>query len=124
MDHPSPSTTSLYERLLAISREAHQRGQHETAYHALTAAMHAADDAADIGALAIVRREAEAQIAAIDRNAPGHRLSTRSAARHQHPGVYAMLTRQTAMHVGMHEVRELPGTSSIPMANKRSRVRP
>lgn len=115
MNPLSPTTPSLYERLLAISREAHERGQHETAYHALTAAMHAADDAADIGALVVVRREAEAQIAAIDRDTPEHRLSTRSAARHQHPGVYAMLVRQAGMHVGMHEVRELPGTSGSPM---------
>jgi hypothetical protein len=112
---PSFTTPSLYERLLAISREAHERGQLESAYHALTAAMHAADDAADIGALAVVRREAELQIMAIDRDAPEHRLSTSSAARHQHPGVYAMLGRQARMHMGMHEVRELPGTSGSPM---------
>ena len=116
MDTTSLTPPSLYERLLVISREAHERGQHETAYHALTAAMHAADDAADIGALAIVRREAEAQIMAIDRDTPGHRLSTRSAARHQHPGVYAMLGRQTGMHIGMHEVHELPGTSNSPIS--------
>ena len=109
---PSFITPSLYERLLALSREAHARGQHESAYHALTAAMHAADDAGDIAALVTIRREAEAQITAIDRDAPEHRLSTSSAARHQHPGVYAMLGRQARMHIGMHEVHELPGTSS------------
>ena len=116
MDHSS-SATSLIERLVVLSREAHERGQHETAYHALTAAMHAADDAADVSALTLIGREAEAQIAAINRDAPGHRLSTRSAARHQHPGVYAMLARQTAMHVSMHEVRELPGTSGSPLSD-------
>lgn len=111
MDQASPPTASLFERLLAISRDAHARRQHEAAYHALTAAMHAADDAADVGALTIVLQESEAQIAAIDRSSPGHRLSTRSAARHQHPGVYAMLARQTATHIGMHAVNDLPGTS-------------
>lgn len=112
---PSSTTPSLYERLLAISREAHECGQHEAAYHALTAAMHAADDDGNVGALAVVRREAESQIMAIDRDAPQHRLSTSSAARHQHPGVYAMLGRQARMHMGMHEARELPGTSSSPI---------
>lgn len=116
MDHSSTAIPSLFERLVAISREAHAHGQHEAAYHALTAAMHAADDAADVHALTIVRREAEVQITAIDRGFPGHRLSTQSAARHQHPGVYAMLARQTTMHIGMHEVRELPGTSTSPLS--------
>src|SRR5215216_5343350 len=95
------SRPSLFERLLAESREAHACGQHEVAYHALTAAMHAADDAADVAA-----HEAAAQLEHIDVHAPEHRLSTRSAARHAHPGVYTLLTRQSAMHVQMHEARE------------------
>lgn len=92
----------LSERLLALSREAHQRKQHEAAYHALTAAMHAADDAADSRALAEIAREVEAQIAWIDRHEPTHRLSTASARLHQHPGVYAMLARQVAAHEQMN----------------------
>ena len=89
----------FYERLLDVSRAAHGNGQHEVAYHALVAAMHAADDGADAARLREVEREAEAQIAWIDRHAPGHRLSTHSAGRHGHPGVYAMLARQAAGHV-------------------------
>jgi hypothetical protein len=99
------ATASLFDRLFALSREAHALGQHEVAYHALTAAMHAADDAADAAALERVGREAEAQIAAIDRTEPAHRLSTRSASHHGHPGVYVMLVRQAAMHVRHHEAR-------------------
>jgi hypothetical protein len=95
------ATASLFDRLFALSREAHALGQHEVAYHALTAAMHAADAAA----LERVGREAEAQIAAIDRTEPAHRLSTRSASHHGHPGVYVMLVRQAAMHVRRHEAR-------------------
>src|SRR5215218_6072833 len=94
---------SLFVRLLAESREAHACGQYEVAYHALTAAMHAADDAADIAALETAAHEAAAQLEHIDVHAPEHRLSTRSAARHAHPGVYTLLTRQSAMHVQMHE---------------------
>ena len=98
-DAPPPP---LHERLIALSREAHARGHHEAAYHALAAAMHAADDAADRRALAEVGREAEAQIAWIDQHEPAHRLSTRAAGGRNHPGVYAMLVRQTAAHVQMH----------------------
>ena len=99
---------SLSSRLLVLSREAHARGHHEAAYHALTASMHAADDDADVRMLVVVRREAEAQIGYIDRTTPGHRLSTTSASRHAHPGVYVMLARQADMHIQMHEVREFP----------------
>ena len=96
------TSSPLFEQLLAASRDAHARQQHEVAYHALTAAMHAADDAGDVSALAEVAREAEAQIAWIDRHAPTHRLSSNSARAHNHPGVYAMLVRQTAAHRQMH----------------------
>lgn len=101
----------LFERLLAMSREAHAQAHYEVAYHALTAAMHSADDAADVRALAVIGREAERQIAHIDRVDPAHRLSTTSAARHAHPGVYALLVRQAATHIHMHETRDVPGTS-------------
>lgn len=103
--------SSLAERLLALSREAHELRQHETAYHALTAAMHAADVEGDVQTLVVIRREAETQIAYIDRMEPDHRLATRSAARHSHPGVYVLLARQAHMHMQMHDTRELPGLS-------------
>jgi hypothetical protein len=99
----------LHERLLALSREAHERRQHEVAYHALTAAMHAAADVGDGQALAEVGREAENQIAWIDRYEPMHRLSTASARLHQHPGVYAMLARQVAAHAQMQAPRATSG---------------
>jgi hypothetical protein len=93
-----PLTTLLTE-LVAISRDAHAAGQREVAYHALAAAMHAAADAADSDALRLVLAEASTQLAWIDDHDAGHRLSTRSAARHQHPGVYAMLIRQCETHL-------------------------
>ena len=108
----------LFERLLAMSREAHAKAQYEAAYHALTAAMHSADDDADVRALAVIGREAERQIAHIDRVDPEHRLSTTSAARHTHPGVYALLVRQAATHIQMHETRELPGLTSWRISEK------
>ena len=92
------SSATLWQRLLALSREAHASGHHETAYHALTAAVHAAADASDVPGLDELRQETERQIAWIDRHAPANRLSTTSAGTHNHPGVYAMLARQIAAH--------------------------
>jgi hypothetical protein len=100
MTQPAGDTAvarTLYDRLLGVSREAHGAGLHEVAYHALSAALHAAESAGDRGAVAAIAREAREQIDWIDANAPAHRLSTASAKRHDHPGVYAMLGRQAAM---------------------------
>lgn len=94
---PAPSTSPtahLFDQLLSVSREAHAHGQHEVAYHALIAALHAAQDTAHLAGVRAVVTEARAQIEWIDRNAPGHRLSSESAGRHNHPGVYSMLSRQ------------------------------
>ena len=84
----------LFDQLFALSQEAHTLGQHEVAYHALTAAMHAAQDSQNVAGLRGVVKEAQRQIASIDANTPAQRLSTTSAGRHNHPGVYAMLARQ------------------------------
>lgn len=94
---PDGNRSLLFDQLFAASRDAHANGQHEVAYHALIAAMHAAQDAKDVEGARAVAKEAQAQIEWIDRHAPGHRLSTESAARHNHPGVYVMLTRQAGM---------------------------
>lgn len=112
-DASAPSPATLFARLLVISREAHRDGHHEAAYHALTAAMHAADDASDAPALAEIGLEAEAQIAWIDQHAPGSRISTRSARQHDHPGVYAMLARQVAAHASRHAPRSTPALGRI-----------
>lgn len=104
----------FYEDLLRLSRAAHAARQHEVAYHALAAALHAADDGGDVHALAEVIREAEAQIGRIDRETPEHRLSTTSAGRHEHAGVYAMLVRQAHAHVAMHSHRPSAGAALGP----------
>jgi hypothetical protein len=49
-DDDPRDATHVFTRLLALSCEAHARRQHEVAYHALTAALHA-QDATDVGAL-------------------------------------------------------------------------
>lgn len=91
------SAHALFDRLLPLSREAHSYGFHEVAYHALTAAMHAAQTAHDSAGVAVTANEARQQVEWIDTHVPDHRLSTNSARRHGHPGVYAMLGRQAEM---------------------------
>jgi hypothetical protein len=98
----------LFERLLLLSREAHAARLHEVAYHALTAAMHAAHSRHDESGLAAVEREANAQIAWIDEHAPAHRLSTASAGHHEHPGFYALLARQAATYAEMDRRNSMP----------------
>jgi hypothetical protein len=68
--------------------------------------MHAAQDAHDVPGVHALAQEARDQIAWIDRNVPGHRLSTSSAGRHNHPGVYAMLVRQARTIGEMLDVRK------------------
>ena len=91
----------LFDQLMTASREAHATGCHEGAYHALTAAMHVAHCGDDAPRLHEVVREARRQIEWIDANAPEHRLSTNSAGRHEHPGVFRMLIRQAEAHAEM-----------------------
>jgi hypothetical protein len=98
--HTDTSST-LTSRLFALSREAHESGRHEAAYHALTACMHAADDDHDDAALGAVAREAREQLAWIDVNVPEQRLSTASARARHHAGVYETLVRQTEAHLAM-----------------------
>ena len=86
---------------MALSRTAHERRQHEAAYHALTAAMHAASDDNDHALLEAIAGEAQTQITWIDRYEAAHRLSTHSSQRRGHPGVYAMLTRDALIHADL-----------------------
>ena len=88
----------LWDVLIDASREAHARGQHAVAYHALAAAMHAADDESNREQLSAIEREAKRQIDWIDEHADQDRLSTRSASTHNHPGVYTLLVRTANAH--------------------------
>lgn len=103
-------------RCLALSRDAHAGHRHEAAYHALCAAMHAAHDVHDVDALRAVASEAEAQLAWIDANAREHRLSTASAAGHQHPGVYTMLVRQAGTYAEMEHHHQHAGVAAAARA--------
>lgn len=84
----------LYTRLLTINTDAMEGRLYEVAFHALTAALHAAEVRGDAERFDAVKRLAERQLEHIDKHEPEHRFSSRSAAeRGQHP-VFATLARQ------------------------------
>ncbi len=91
--------SDIYERLMAISEEALESAHYETAYHALTAAMHYAEDIGDEQRLARVEQVAKAQRDWIDSRAPQHRMSTHWATQHQHKGLYQTLIQQAAAQI-------------------------
>ena len=84
----------VYPVLLDANASAFAAGHYETAYHALMAALHAAQDQHEPSRLERVSSLASQQQKFLDQTAPEHRLSTASAAEHGHPGVYAQASRQ------------------------------
>ena len=82
---------SLLDRLLQLSREAAQIGEYEVAYHAIMAALHAADRARSLSGIDRIMRLAEEQENAIESEAPPHRLSSAQARRRGTHSVYQSL---------------------------------
>lgn len=77
---PSPPG-SLSARLLALGEEAVDAGDFETSYHALMAALHAAERARDLDAVRRVGEAAAAHEARLEAIVPAHPLSAAWAAR-------------------------------------------
>ena len=84
----------MYQRLLAINSEAHASAAYEVAYHALAAALHAANDNHDEAGVLEVKKLAEEQLEWIDAHDSTHPLATASARERGHASVYAMLAQQ------------------------------
>ncbi len=89
----------LYTQLMKISTEAVAKAYYETAYHALSAAMHYAQDHNDEQRLHLVEQEAKTQQAWVDAHAPEHRMSTQSTNKHHGTCLYDMLARQAAAQI-------------------------
>ena len=96
ISHSSPG--DMYSRLMAISQEALVSAHEETAYHALTAAMHLADDLGDDQRLLAVERAAKAQLDWIDAHNPENRMSSQSTAERKGVNLYYTLIKQAAAH--------------------------
>lgn len=86
----------LYEQLMAISQEALINQHYETAYHALVAANHYAQDLGDEQRLQAVVQAAKAQAELIDTSAPTHRMSRQAAIERNGTNMYDMLAQQAA----------------------------
>ncbi len=98
----------LYEQLMAISQEALINQHYETAYHALTAAQHYAQDLRDKQRLQAVVQAAKAQIEWIDASAPTHRMSRQAAIKRNGISMYDMLARQAGMQALMIRQKHRP----------------
>lgn len=81
----------LHDRLLALHEEGRSLGQHQAAYHALAGALHAAESLRDLQAIDRVEERARDHAAWLDRHAPNHPLSSRSAATRGHHGIFEQL---------------------------------
>lgn len=110
------SGRTIQHRLLLLARDAHAGGHHEAAYHALAAALHAAEDGRDLPTVMEIVREAAAQLAWLDRHLPEHRMSTSSASVLGQAGGYQALMRQAKGWIASagSGVRPLSPRSSTP----------
>ena len=68
-------SAAMLSELLELNKRAAGQGQFEVAYHVLMAALHAADDARDFGALDEIARRGRAQGQAVEQVKPPHALS-------------------------------------------------
>ena len=73
------AAASLLDGLLKLSAEAARIGEYEVAYHAIMAALHAAEAAGSLHGVERVLRLAEEQEKAIESLRPPHRLSSAQA---------------------------------------------
>ena len=92
---PKVSKQTLMRRLLTASIAAADSGEYEVAYHALMAAMHAAEsvgkEAASAGAITEIERLARLQSAEVEKIKPTHQLSRAAAKNRGHSSVYDTL---------------------------------
>ena len=93
------SYSALMRRLITVSNAAADGGEFEVAYHALMAALHAAErvgkDAGNATALAEIERVAKAQSDRVEKIKPPHQLSRAAARNRGHTSVYDTLLIHT-----------------------------
>src|SRR3954447_8121956 len=76
---PVSDEPRFYDVLMDLSRRAFERRQVEVAFHALSAAAHAAEDDGRMDDLEEVEQTARERLRWLDANHPKHRFSTESA---------------------------------------------
>ena len=91
-----PALTRLRDRLLELHAEARELREHQVAYHALAAALHAAESLRDIHTVEHVAALARQHGEWIDTNEPLHPLSGQSAALRGNHSVFEQLAATCA----------------------------
>jgi hypothetical protein len=112
--------TTLRDSALELYAAAREAGQHEVAYHALCAVLHAAESSRDLAALDLVRRHANERRAWIDANAGAHRLSTPSAQARGHENIFrqlAVMAESASLRIHS-ELQIRQGRPKAPLADK------
>ncbi|HJQ10239.1 MAG TPA: hypothetical protein VJ840_04340 [Gemmatimonadaceae bacterium] len=96
---PKVSNQTLMRRLLGASVAAADAEQFEVSYHALMAALHAAEivgrDTGSVAPLDEIERVAKAQAAMVEKVKPPHQLSKSAAKNRGHNSVYETLLIHT-----------------------------
>ena len=107
--HSPKTPLPLFERLLEINRETFEGGHHDTAYHTLMAALHYAQDSANVEGLLNVAETATRQLAWIDAHAPDYHHSTSSSkGRHGTVSIWTSMINQANARAKMAQ-QEKPG---------------
>jgi hypothetical protein len=112
----------LFEQLIRISRKALDGSHYSVAFHALAAALHYAQDEANIERLLLVESIAFKQLEWIDVNAPQYEHSTRSSKRRGAPNIFQSLTRQA--RTGVTLIKSIRATQTAPHDEKLGQEEP
>jgi hypothetical protein len=116
MSQSAVKPTRLFERLLALSEEAAAANLFEVAYHALMAALHAAERDSNTDGVDRISRTAASQERTIEAQRPPHPLSHAAASHRGTESVYSTLqTHAQAVRLRIQGSRHqqhhrLPGT--------------
>lgn len=86
-----PDEASFYDLLMDICRRAFEGGQVEVAFHALSAAGHAAEDERSMERLGEVERNARDLLRTLDSTRPEHRFSSESSKVRGHQSIFEQL---------------------------------
>ena len=94
--HDLQLLAQVRDELFRLHAEAREIGEHQVAYHALAAALHAVESLRQSDMLERVAALAREHARWIDRNDPGHPLSTQSAATRGHQSIFEQLAAMCA----------------------------
>ena len=108
MPRDDPAHASVYTQLMALSRQTFMEGHYATAYHALAAAMHFADDTHNARWLGDVETLAQEQYDWLVTHAPHDPLAPRASARRGTHNLWDTLARQAATRRHMLSYAQQP----------------